>query len=176
MSLKLTHWEYSFILHTTNLGDSTRATTNPFTGEQMELPVDNGLSMDQIDSVSAVLARYNVHGPDPDTHALTFECGRNEKVSFYHVEFRHGKRICNFEASALTKELSDRQLTFIRDVACAGKFALMSGVGEHVRLVEQAPDDAMLKRWPGVQTISGIAELRWWFESVLCGRKCAVLI
>jgi hypothetical protein len=28
-----------------------------------------------------------------------------------------------------------------------------------LRLIEQAPDDAMLKRWPGVQTISGIVAL-----------------
>lgn len=176
MALKLTHWEYSFILHTTELGVETRTTTNPFTGEQMKIPIDKGLTSEQIDAVNGVLKTHKLRGSDPETHSLKFESGPNERVSFYNVDFVHGKRICDFEASVLTKQLQDRQLGFIWDIARAGKFALMSGIGEHVRLAEQTPTALVAARWPQVETLSGISELRWWFQNVLRGRKCAVVL
>jgi len=46
---RLTH--YSFVLLTCNLGSTTHSGTNPFTGEAVEFPIDDGLTEDEIEAL-----------------------------------------------------------------------------------------------------------------------------
>lgn len=172
MGLKLTHWEYSFILQATNFGQETREATNPFTGEKMSVHVDPGLTSEQCGAVASVIAKYKLpYETDASCYSLHLASG--ERVSLFMEEFGEHYPVRGLSVSVLTKKLSDLPLAFIREFVLAGQFALMSGVGEHVRLIDQTPSQTTRERFPGVQTISSLEEMRWWVTRLLGGRKVA---
>ncbi|MEZ6047849.1 MAG: hypothetical protein R3C11_20195 [Planctomycetaceae bacterium] len=86
----LTHWEYSFGLHTCNLGDTVREGVNPFTGERVGFPIDNGLTEVEMDTVQEVFERYSIIGPEPDGEGYAVYGKAGESIRFRGGEL-HGK-------------------------------------------------------------------------------------
>lgn len=58
--------EYTFGLHTLNLGDEVRKGQNPFTGELMEFHIDAGMSKKELTSVKNILDEMRASRPDDD--------------------------------------------------------------------------------------------------------------
>lgn len=54
------------MLHTCNLGDTARTGTNPFTGEPVEFPMDDGLTHEEMDAPQDVFEENGIDGPEPD--------------------------------------------------------------------------------------------------------------
>jgi hypothetical protein len=174
MALELTHWEYSFLLHTCNLGDAARTGRNPFTGEPVEFPIDDGLTDDEIDAIQDVFDENGIDGPEPDGQGYAVYGADGDCLRFRCNDLDAGEPISGIAAEAVVKELSDQILTVILDVARAGHLALTSSVGDCVRIPDRTPDAKLLKRWPDAQSLSSISELRQWFEDSIGGRQVHV--
>jgi len=80
--MKLGHWEYSFVLHTCRLGDRVRKATNPFTGDPVEFPIDDGLSVAERNGMRAVFASYGVHEPEADSEGYALYLPASASVRF----------------------------------------------------------------------------------------------
>jgi hypothetical protein len=173
--MKLTHWEYVFGLHTCNLGHLARRGTNPFTGESVEFPIDNGLTSSELAAVKKVFDRHNVNGPEPDYEGFALYGSSGNSLRFRGVEFDGNHAINGMEVEIIENTFSDTTLAIVFDVAKAGNLALMSSVGDCVRIVDRPPDGALLARWPDAETISTVPEFRHWVQNVIGGRQVAVM-
>lgn len=172
MTLDLTHWAYGFLLHTCNLGDAVRtAGTNPFTGEAVVVPIDDGLSDDEIDALRDVFDENAIDGPEPEGEGYAVYGADGDSLRFRCFTFDGDHSICDIAAEVVVKQLSDDILTIILDVARAGNLALTSSVGDCVRIPGRRPDPKLLKRWPDAQPLSSISELRQWLQDSIGGRQ-----
>jgi hypothetical protein len=174
MALDLTHWGYSFLLHTCNLGSQTRTSTNPFTGETVESTMDAGLTDDEINALQDVFDENGIDGPEPEGEGYAAYRAEGESLRFRCNDLDEGEPIDGIAAEVVVKQLSDELLTIILDVARAGNLVLTSSVGDCVRVPIRDPDHKLLQRWPDAVAVSSIAELRQWLQESIGGRKLHV--
>ena len=173
MARKLTHWEYSFLLHTCNLGESQVTRTNPFTGEPVIVHIDDGLSVEERRAIQAVFAEHGIEGPEPDFEGYAM-CSDDDSLRFRCDDLDGDAPISNFEVEVVVKQLSDELLAIVLDVARAGNLALMSSVGDCVRIAHDAPAATLIKRWPDAEPLSSIADLREWLQQKIEGRRVRI--
>jgi hypothetical protein len=171
VALELTHWEHSFLLHTCNLGESVRTGTNPFTGEAVEFPVDDGLTDDEIDALQDAFDENGIDGPEPDGEGYAVYGDEGDCLRFRCPDLDDGVPITGVAAEITVRELSNAVLAVVLDVARAGNLALTSTVGDCVRIVDRPPDRKMLERWPDAQTLSSVADLRQWLQESVGGQR-----
>jgi hypothetical protein len=171
MDMELHKLEYTFYFHTRNLGDTVRKGTNPFTGEPVEFPIDEGLSQSERDALTKVLAAHGFNGPEPDGEGYALYLPNDQSVRIRSGEFDRTERIPGFAVEIIVLELTDDILKIMLDVAQSGNLALTSVTGEDVRLVSRPDDDKALKRWPDARPLESTAELRTWLVDVIEGRQ-----
>jgi hypothetical protein len=167
--MKPPHREYHFLLHTCNLGSRTKTVVNPFTGEEFQKPIDDGLSKQEIDALRESFAAHKVHGPVNGGHLVGPVYG-NEWVSL-HTEFELGgaSRVVSISVLLEIDELEDEVLEAILTIARNGNLALMSQLGKSVRIIDRQPTAKELARWPDAEKLSSLAELRQWIEVEIQG-------
>lgn len=171
MGMKLSRWEYSFHLHTRNLGDTVRKTTNPFTGETIEVPIDDGLSQAERDALAKVLSTHGFKGPEPEGEGYALYLPNDQSVRIRGGELDGTRRITGFAVEIVVVELNEDILKIVLDMARSGNLALTSFTGDKVRLVSRPDDDKALKRWPDAKPVESTAELRAWLVDVTEGRR-----
>ncbi len=174
MALELTHWEYSFLMHTCNLGDQSGKATNPFTGETIEFPMDYGLTREEIDAIQDIFDENGVDGPDPDGEGYVMRRIQSESLRFLCYDLDAAEPIAEIAVEVIVKDLPDQVLTLILDVARAGNLALTSSVGDSVRIPGKKLSAEVKKRWPDAQSLSSISELRQWLQDSIGGRQVHV--
>ncbi len=174
MSLKLTHWEYSFLLHTSNLGDNVRTATNPFTGETIESAIDNGLTQAEIDAVQDVFDQNGIDGPEPEGEGYAVYGSNGDHVRFRCRDLNDGLPITEIVVEIVVSQLSDEILQLLLQLARAGNLLLMSSAGDCVQIVDNKPNRRLQTRWPDIQTMSSNVNLKAWLQEVIGGRKVHV--
>lgn len=174
MALELTHLEYSFLLHTCNLGDTARTGTNPFTGKVVEFLIDDGLTNEEIDALQEVFDENGIDGPEPQGEGYAAYGPAGNSLRFRCNDLDDGESISSIAVEVVVKELSAEILVIVLDVARAGNFALTSSVGDCVRIPDRSPDVKLLERWPDATSLSSISELRQWLKDSIGGRHVHV--
>ncbi|MEX2171110.1 MAG: hypothetical protein WD851_17455 [Pirellulales bacterium] len=164
--MELIHWLYSFGLNTCNFGDRFRLGINPFTGEEVRFPIDDGLSGHQIRSVKSVFALHGIRGPEPECEGYAFYGVDGESVRFRGSDFEKDS-VVSMAVEITVKKLVDEIVSIVFDVAKAGGFALSSDAGDSVRILDRELDATILARWPDAQLIRSVRELRIWIEQVI---------
>lgn len=175
MASKLTHWLFSFGLHTCNVGDAERVGTDPFTGASVSFPIDDGLTDDEIENLHDTFDEYGIDGPEPDGEGYAVYGSDGERLRFRCDDLDGGEPITDIAAELTVKRLSDEMLLIILNVARTGNLALTSTVGDNVRIVDRAPGEDLLARWPDAESVSSAAELRAWLEDTIGGRQVCSL-
>jgi len=174
MTNELTHWEYSFLFHTRNLGDAARTGINPLTGNAIEFPIDNGLTDDEVDAIQNVFAENGIDGPEPDGEGYAVYGSDGEYLRFQCYDLEGSAPISSIDGEAVVKQLTDSVLTIILDVARAGNLVLTSSVGDCVRIPDDSPTEILLNRWPDAESLSSVSELRRWLQETIGGRRVRV--
>ena len=174
MALRLTHWEYSFHLHTCNLGESARTGTNPFTGQTVEVPIDEGLSDAEIDAIQAVFDENGIEGPEPAGEGYAVYGANSDSLRFRCNDLDEGEPISGIDVEVVVTSLSDKVLATILEVARAGNLAMTSSLGDCVRIIDRVPDRSLLERWPDAQTLSSATQLRQWLQGIIGGDQVHV--
>jgi hypothetical protein len=175
--MKRNHSEFSFVLHACRLGDRIRKATNPFTGELIVAPIDEGLTPAERKAILRVFRKYNVEGPEPEFEGYAFYLLGNGSVrfrGFADIEDTELHPVTSLAVEIVVKQLADDVLTFVLDVARQGNLAFMSSTADHVGLVNESDDPRIQKRWPDARTIATIEDLRSWLEVDIGGRRVHV--
>ena len=175
--MELTHWEYCFYQHTCHLGDRVRKATNPFTGEPVEFPIDDGLTAGECDDVRRVFEKFEVQGPEPHGEGYALYLPENESVRFRggpDIDDPDGVPLVGFSVEIVVKNLSDDVLALVLDVARQGNLAFVSSTGESSALVNASNDPRIQKRWPNAGVIGTNNALRSWLESNIDRRRLHV--
>ena len=163
--------EFSFHLHTLNLGTTDRSGTNPFTGEAVDFHEDEGLTDDQIDGVQDVLDEYGFDGPEEDGEGYALYGDDGSSIRFRYMDLESGDAVCNVPVEITVPRITKDVLTILREVATAGGFALTSFTGEHARLIGASPTAAHRNRWPDVQSLRSMTEFRDWLVDTIGYRE-----
>jgi len=173
-SMELTHWSWSFYLQTCNFGDSVRTVPHPFANKTIIVPIDNGLTKEELKAVQAVFAENGIEGPEPDGEGYALYGDDGAKLRFLSRDLDGELPITGMVVEITVKELTDEFLRIVLDVARCGNLALTSSVGDQVRLVERIPTDSQLARWPDAKPVSSVADLRASLEHDIGGTQVHV--
>lgn len=176
-SMELRHTAYSFILYSCRLGDRVRKGENPFTGESIEFPIDDGLNAADRAAVGRVFAKHGVKGPEPEGEGYVLKLSDNGSIRFRggDLDDADDQGLPSLATEVVVEQLSDEVLNFLLEVARQGNLAFMSPTGDCVRLVQPSADPRVKKRWPDAAVIGTAGELRLWLEKDIGGRKVLVL-
>lgn len=173
--MKLGHWEYSFILHTCRLGDRVGKATNPFTGDPVEFPIDDGLSVAERKDVRAVFACFGVEGPEAGFEGYALYLPASGSVRFRGGDLEQDEPpLTSFSVELVAQNVADEVLRLVLDVARQGNLAFMSSTGERVCLAKESRDLRIKQRWPDAGLILTTNALRSWLENQIGGRKVHV--
>ena len=137
-SMELTHFEYTFGLYTSNLGEAVRTVQNPFTGKPVSIPIDRGLTEQEINAVKAVFDRNGLQGPEPEFEGYAIYGTGGDSLRFRGGDFDCGIAVIGFSVEIVVRHLMEAMLEIVLDAARAGNFALMSCVGDCVRVSSPA--------------------------------------
>jgi hypothetical protein len=118
--------EFSFYTHTCNFGNAVRTGTNPFTGEIMEFPVDDGMTEDEIDAVQDIFDDNGIEGPEPEYEGYAVYNDDGSSIRFRCHDLGAGDPITGIPIEIVVSNLTDEVLAIIIDVARAGNLALTS--------------------------------------------------
>lgn len=165
--------EYSFTLYTRRLGERVRKTTNPFTGEPAESPIDLGMTAEERDAVRRVFHVYGIEGQEPDGEGYARYIAGNGSIRFRgNLEMADSSPwpTTSLGVEIVVMRLSDDVLVPVLDVARKGNLAFMSSWNEGVSLVEESDDPRIKRCWPGAGLIQSVEELRGWLESKVDSR------
>jgi hypothetical protein len=149
-------------LQTRNLGTQTRHRTNPFTGEQLLVYVDDGMSEAEVHASSLVLAEAGASEPDPDGfRKVTFPDG-----SRAHVELgRVGGQI------ELDGGLTANAVEFIFRLGLASGMLVTSTIDPDCVAVLPGQDHpGITTRWPNARHLQSSAELMEWISETVTRR------
>ncbi len=174
MSLQLTHWEFSFQFHTSNLTEATRTQINPFTGEPIAIPIDNGLTEDETRRMLQVFEENGINGPEADGEGYAVYGSKGDSIRFRCSNLDDSIPVKAIACEVVVRELSDEVLAIIVDVARAGNMVLTSCTGDCARVVGRSLDAKVLTRWPDAEPLSSVDELRAWLQGTIGGRKAHV--
>lgn len=149
-------------LHASHLGDQAREATNPFTGEKLRVPSDEGLSAAEREAVLELLSRNAATDPDPD--------------GYYYVQLADDCRI-GIGAPTLSSQrpcvgigfecdrLTDTAIQFLFELSRAGNLSIGSSSDpDHVAFTAQ-PNDRQAKRWPAAAVLEDPAQLAAWLQA-----------
>jgi hypothetical protein len=166
--MEQTHWHFTFLLHTCNLGGGRKAITNPFTGEVFDVPIDIGLMPSEIEAVQRTFIENGIEGPEY-TGNEGYGAYIGKGFEFRCFELDGPNRIESIGVDLRVSNLSDEVLGVILAVARAGNLALTSSSGTLARIVDRTPEENLLSRWPDAKTISSIEDVRNWLVSGIRG-------
>jgi hypothetical protein len=146
-------------LHTCNLGTKTRHVTNPFTGESLTMPIDEGMEPEEIEAASAVMNLAGASDPDPDNYrTVWFTEGNWACVALDPI----GAAI----EGGVTLDIAE----FIFRLATAGNMVVTSRIDPQVVAVLPGQQHSDLKdRWPNAAYIHSAAGLLEWIHNELVG-------
>jgi hypothetical protein len=164
--------EFSFLLHTCNLGEKTRTGVNPFTKETIHFPIDDGLSDSESDAVLEILESHGFEEPEEEGEGYVLSWSDRECLQLRSGAFEPiAEGISSVEVELLSVgTIPDQVLAIILEIAIAGNLALMSPTGEDVRVPAKAKLPQVLKRWPDAAVIETVDELRAWLTDTIEGR------
>lgn len=167
----LTHLEFTFLLATCNLSTRTYTTQNPFTGEILHFPIDDGFNEDEVLGLRHIIQTAGFvqnHDPDSDRE-LSRALAPTETLRLLG-EIEEGRKDLQVEITVIDSIPFDC-LDLILTLARAGNCALMSGTGTDVGLLSKPTNELVAQRWPEAIIISTRDELREWLEKVIRGRR-----
>jgi hypothetical protein len=165
--------EYSFNLYTCNLSDRTRPAVHPITRARLEIPVDDGLTPTERQALRVLFDEYGIAGQEPHGEGYAWYLPENGSVRLRggpDLEAT-GQRLGGFAVEITVKRLTDEVLAFVLRAAREGNLALMSFIGDRVRLVNESSDPRIKKRWPDAKVIATVEALRSWLENEIGGRR-----
>ncbi|MCA9077672.1 MAG: hypothetical protein KDA93_21780 [Planctomycetaceae bacterium] len=147
---------------------------NPFTGESLEIPIDDGLTETELESLITVFVNNRVEGPEPDCEGYARYDDDGGDIRFRGGELDGSNPIIGFMVEIVVRTLEDDHLNLILDVCRAGNFALESpvaGDGVDFLLVDRGPSERERKRWPECRVITKTDELRLWLDEQIGFRE-----
>jgi hypothetical protein len=166
-------WEYSFCLHTCRLGDKVKRITNPFTGEILEVPIDIGLSVTEIDAVKVLLSNHDAeYGSDDEFHHIRFVDGT--LICLGLGDLNRKQPIVNVGVNLICPELSDEAVEYVHAVAKAAGTALITSANENAALTAPAEDPKVRRRWPDAAMVANTNDLAKWLKNIVVGRKVTI--
>jgi hypothetical protein len=164
--------EYTFGLWTCRLGTEFEVGINPFTGAEVRIYTDEGLSGAERKATLALLS---------DQGAELEDAG-----GFYHKTFGGDVEVSvglgtladdtipviGAEVNIVGRRLTDDVLRFVYDLACTANMALTPSVaGDGPEAVTREPIDPVLReRWPAVVVVRIPAGLTRWLETYVVPR------
>ena len=148
-------------LHTCNLGTKARHVTNPFTGESLTMPIDEGMKPEEIEAASAVMDLAGASNPDPDNYRTvwfterTWACVALDPIGAA-IDVEGG----------LTIDIAE----FIFRLATAGNMLVTSRIDPQVAAVLPGQQHADLRdRWPNAAYVQSADGLLEWIRNELVG-------
>ena len=156
----------SIALHTCNLGGSVRTGTNPFTGEPVEFPIDDGLNHSELSAVRAILGEYSAAGPDPDG------CYKIVFTKNSYVNVCAGDLDASIPCVSIKLEIEGPAthdiLRFAHRLALDGNMSVGSIVDpDVVALVAEPRDPKVRRRWPTSPVLASNDEFIKWVQENL---------
>jgi hypothetical protein len=156
--------EYHFVLHTCNLGSKTKTVVNPFTRQELKVPLDDGLVERETEAVRKIFAQHAIEGPFKAGHVSGYSIYANDWVSLRCFELGGSTPVEGIDVFLTLSELTNEALELILELARDGNLALTSQLGKLVRIVGRHPTSEELARWPDAKKLSTTTELRNWLE------------
>jgi hypothetical protein len=148
------------------LGSETETLVSPFTGIPFDVPVDQGLTDRERQTVRDIFAEYGITGPE-HTGNEGYGAYRNHQAEFRCFELDGPNQIVAIQVDLVVTHLSDDLLKMILKLAIAANLALTSFHGKFARIVNRYPNRKMVARWPDAKKLSSVAELRTWLDEVI---------
>lgn len=161
------HREFTFHLASCRLGDRRREVTEPFTGEKVSIPIDDGLTADENSALHKILAREGFVESDVPGEGYLLSLSATESLRL-RSDFAPGG--CGIAAEIVVRKLTDQVVELLLEFICTGRLALMSSTGGDVRLPNVSLDPKVRRRWPDAPVIHFAADIRTWLEKVIVGR------
>lgn len=152
--------------HTCNLGDAVRKGTNPFTGEPVEFPIDDGLSDSERMAVKQLLSEFHAIGPDPDGYyQIVFSNDTSINVGAGALD---GATPCIGIAMEIEGPASQDVVRFARRLALEGNMAVSSAIDpDIVALVARSDDPRICERWPDAPILTNDDDFIKWVAEQL---------
>jgi hypothetical protein len=173
---KPTQLDFSFILHTANLGDRTRHVINPFTQATLDVPIDHGFTANEAAEMAGFLASRGFTGPEPHGEGFVLRHAARDSLRLRFGQFEGpAPGVVSVGAELVVKRLDDGVLGILLELACVANCAFMSSTGKHVRLPKSRVRETLLSRWPQLRSLESVQDLREWLENDIAARKVSVL-
>ena len=153
---------YSLHLHTCNLGTAVKKGKNPFTGDVVEFPNDDGLNRSEREAVQLLLQEVQASEPDPDGYMkVMFSDNGVANIGDGNLDDRSPCIAFAMEINMVTPQL----VSFIYNLTRAGNMSIGSSIDPSVvALTSPTQDKKLLKRWPAAQVIESPLQLKKWLE------------
>jgi hypothetical protein len=160
--------QYSFLLHTCNLGTKTRTVVNPFTKQQFEVPIDKGLTEGEVEAIWTIFQDHQVTLIEliADENWATYA---NEQAKFRCLDLNGPTPIDSIHAELTVPQITNEMLEMILAMASGANLALTSNDHKCVRIAGRHPNSMELARWPDAKKLSSVAELRQWLQNDISG-------
>lgn len=152
--------------HTCNLGNAVRKGTNPFTGELVEFPIDDGLSDSERMAVQRLLSKFHAIGPDPDGYyRIIFSDETSINVGAGALD---GTSPCIGIALEIEGPANSDVVRFARRLALEGNMAVGSAIDpDIVALVARSEDPRIRERWPEAPILTNDDDFIKWVTEQL---------
>lgn len=130
---------------------------------------DNGLTRKQVTSLHDAFSRYGFTGPEPcgEGYVLYGEDGYSLRIRLPDDDDH--KFTNDIPVELIVKEIDDRSLHIILDIAISTNMILIDSIGKKVRYVGRDPKPFDLLKWSDAIRIDSIDELRTWFAEEING-------
>ena len=165
--------EYSFNLHTANLGEKYREGKNPFTGEVIRFPIDLGLTDLEKATLKRIFRENGINGPEDDGEGYAGYFEHNQSIRF-RCNLNNDEPINGIAVEVIVKELSETILSIIIELSKQSKLVLTSSIGDCVSMFSQ-PDNRHIERWGHIQIIETASDLAVWLNNEIGSRDVAAL-
>jgi len=165
MAQNLTHWEFSFTLHPGHLEKV------PHVVNERTFMIDAGLNKHQATQLREKFLHYKVSGTEDGMEGYVLYRDDNESLRFRMWGLDDYAKVNGIPVELVVKELNDPDLRLILDVAQSANLIFTDNLNENVRFIGEDPNPLQLERWPGAGRIDTIADLRFWLEDTVGGRR-----
>ena len=142
-----------------------RKAVNPFTGEAVTFPIDNGLTVGERAAVRVVLLSNGASEPDPDGfRSVRLSDGTKVNVCTWHLDREGACPGLEIECYAATPSAA----AFVFELASEGNMTIGSTTDPAVvAAVSHAQAERVKARWPSVPVLRSPEDLLAWFEQRL---------
>jgi hypothetical protein len=150
-------------LHTCNLGTKVRKGANPFTGEPLEFPIDDGLTAAEREAVRRLLAEVRAGDPDPESYCrVVLPEGSVVNVGIGSLNNPDLPCIAfALECSSVNLEVA----SFIHALASKGNMSIGSAVDPKVvALPLREQRERVVRRWPNALVVTLPGQLEAWLH------------